>query len=172
MRKCSIKRANKIAFKYLSYERYLHSLRVVTMIRRLARYWGGNEDFLIRAALLHDLGYSFGGDGLSHAKISADYAAMAGCDRNTVKAIQLHTLGGPGMSLDEKLLFLADGIEEGRNFPGVKKIRKLAFIDLDRALLFYLRRSKSYLEKQGKKLHKKSILMENEIKRRKCGRTH
>ena len=117
MKKCSIKRANKVASKYLSYERYQHSLGVAHMAKRLAQYWGADEAFLVRAALFHDLGYRFGGDGLSHAKISGRYASIAGCDRITTRAIDLHTLGGPGMSLEEKLLFLADGIEEGRKYP-------------------------------------------------------
>ncbi|NLY36996.1 MAG: HD domain-containing protein [Tissierellia bacterium] len=141
------------------------------MVKRLARYWGADEDFLIRAALLHDLGYAFGGDGLGHARISGRYAGIAGCDRITIRAINLHTLGGPNMSLEEKLLFLADGIEEGRHFPGVEEIRKLAFVNLDQALLAFLRGTKVYLVKQGKNAHKKSILMEKEIKRRTCGRT-
>lgn len=171
MSRCSIDRANHIALKYLSYDRYQHSLRVADMAKKLSRHWGAREGFLIRAALLHDLGYSFGGSALSHAGISGRYSAMLGCDKKTVRAINLHTIGGPGMNLEENILFLADGIEEGRSFPGVKEIRRLAFINLDKALLAYLKGSKEHLEKQGKSVHRKSLLMEREIKRRKNGKT-
>jgi HD superfamily phosphohydrolase YqeK len=34
----------------------------------------------------------------------------------------------------EKIIYLADHIEEGRRFAGVNKIRALAFRDLDRAI--------------------------------------
>ncbi|HZK09899.1 MAG TPA: HD domain-containing protein [Clostridia bacterium] len=171
MSRCSISRANHLAWKYLSHNRYQHSLRVADMAKKLAKRWGAREEFLVRAALLHDLGYSFGGDGLSHAGISGSYSAMVGCDKETVRAIKLHTIGGPAMNLEEKILFLADGIEMGRSFPRVKEIRKLAFINLDKALLAYLKGSKRYLEKQGKSVHRKTLLMENEIRRRKNGRT-
>lgn len=172
MRRCSIKKAKRIAKKYLSIRRYKHSLEVARMARDLARHWGARESFVVRAALLHDLGYSFQGDALAHASIGGRRAGLAGCDKKIVRAIRLHTLGGGRMSLEEKILFLADGIENSRDYPGVEEIRQLAFYDLDKALLAYLRSTKKYLEKQGKTVHEKSLHMERELKRRKSGRVN
>ncbi len=44
-----------------------------------------------------------------------------------------HTTGRAHMSLVEKIIFLADAIEPGRNYPGVDEIRKLAYEDIDAA---------------------------------------
>ena len=55
-------------------------------------------------------------------------------DPEILSAITCHTTGKPGMSLLDKILYVADYIEPRRykaaNLPGM---RKLAFIDLDRA---------------------------------------
>lgn len=39
------------------------------------------------------------------------------------------------MSLMEKIIYLADYMEPTRDFPGVEKLRELAWTDLDRAML-------------------------------------
>ena len=63
-----------------------------------------------------------------------------------LNAIQNHTTGRPGMSLLEKIIFVADYIEPGRkNAPNLGEIRKLAFQDIDRALLRILDDTLSYL---------------------------
>ena len=57
------------------------------------------------------------------------------------------------MSLLEKIIFLADGIEEGRVFDGVEEIRKAAFEDLDRAMLISLEMTREKIENNGAYLH-------------------
>lgn len=56
-------------------------------------------------------------------------------DPEVLEAISLHTLGGPGMGRLAKIVYLADMVAEGRNFPGVEELRKKAFEDLSEALL-------------------------------------
>ena len=56
-------------------------------------------------------------------------------DSAVQSAVYFHTTGHPDMTLLEKIIFLADYIEPSRDFPGVEKLRKLAEIDLDEALL-------------------------------------
>jgi predicted HD superfamily hydrolase involved in NAD metabolism len=51
-----------------------------------------------------------------------------------LNAIRRHTTGAPGMTKLDKIIYLADHIEEGRDFAGVSKLRRLAFRDLDRAI--------------------------------------
>ena len=48
-------------------------------------------------------------------------------------AIACHTTGKNHMTLLDKILYLADYIEETRDFPGVDKARELAQIDIDSA---------------------------------------
>ncbi|MBS4209042.1 bis(5'-nucleosyl)-tetraphosphatase (symmetrical) YqeK [Bacillus sp. FJAT-50079] len=56
-------------------------------------------------------------------------------DREILHAIRYHTTGRADMSLLEKIIYIADYIEPGRQFPGVEEVRDLAHIDLDAALL-------------------------------------
>ena len=63
-----------------------------------------------------------------------------------INAILNHTTGRPGMSLLEKIIWIADYIEPGRKqAPNLALIRKLAFEDLDQAFLTALRDTLEYL---------------------------
>lgn len=71
-------------------------------------------------------------------------------DADILNAILYHTTGRPGMSLLEKIVFVADYIEPGRNqAPNLTEIRKLAFEDIDRALIWILKDTLEYLEAGG-----------------------
>ncbi len=56
-------------------------------------------------------------------------------DPGILKAVAFHTTGHGRMSTFEKVLYLADYIEENRQFEGLEEIRKAAKSDLDLALL-------------------------------------
>lgn len=85
---------------------------------------------------------------LLHAKVGA-YLAREKYgikDPDILNAIRYHTTGRRDMSLLEKIVFIADYIEPCRKHaPNLSEIRKLAFIDLDRALLKILEDTLSYL---------------------------
>lgn len=49
------------------------------------------------------------------------------------------------MSLEEKIVFLADYIEPGRDFPAVYKVRELATEDLNEACRYSLRETIQFL---------------------------
>lgn len=55
-------------------------------------------------------------------------------DAEILDAIRYHTTGRVGMSSLEKVVYLADYIEPGRQFVGVDEVRRLAKEDIDRAL--------------------------------------
>lgn len=68
-------------------------------------------------------------------------------DSDVLNAIYYHTTGRPGMSLLEKIVFVADYIEPGRkNAPNLQEIRKLAFTNLEQALIKILEDTLSYLD--------------------------
>ena len=52
-----------------------------------------------------------------------------------MNAIRIHTLGDVDMTLEEKVVCLADYTEPTRNFAGVTLLRTLSNSDLDDALL-------------------------------------
>lgn len=67
-------------------------------------------------------------------------------DDDILNAILYHTTGRPEMSELEKIIYIADYIEPGRKHAdNLAKIRKLAFQDLDAALLVILNNILDYL---------------------------
>ncbi|WP_279401525.1 bis(5'-nucleosyl)-tetraphosphatase (symmetrical) YqeK [Piscibacillus salipiscarius] len=66
-------------------------------------------------------------------------------DQDILGAIRYHTTGHQLMSLVEKIVFLADYIEPGRNFPVVHLARELSEKDLDQACHYALENSIQFL---------------------------
>jgi len=77
------------------------------------------------------------------AKVYAE-VVLGVSDQDILNAIMYHTTGRPGMSKLEKIVALADYIEEGRTFVG-EEIRKLADEDLDKALYLSMIEITDYL---------------------------
>jgi putative nucleotidyltransferase with HDIG domain len=121
----------------LDQERFEHSLRVEKMAVRLARKWGVSVKLASQAALLHDCAKRPEQGGTGHAPDGARLAkSHFGITSPAVlSAIKRHTVGAAGMSRLDKIVYLADHLEEERDYPGVKKLRLLAGQDLDRAVL-------------------------------------
>ena len=85
---------------------------------------------------------------LLHAKVGAFLARerYGVTNQDILNAIHNHTTGRPGMSLLEKIVFIADYMEPGRNHaPNLEEIRKMAFMDLDQTLLKILGDTLEYL---------------------------
>lgn len=86
---------------------------------------------------------------LLHAKVGSflamnEYGVK---DADVINAILNHTTGRPGMSMLEKIVFIADYIEPGRKqAPNLTEIRKLAFVNLDQALIRVLEDTLMYLK--------------------------
>lgn len=86
---------------------------------------------------------------LLHAKVGSflamEYYGVR--DKDIINAILNHTTGRPGMTKLEKIIYIADYIEPNRKqAPNLAVIRRLAFVDLDQALLMILEDTLSYLE--------------------------
>ena len=67
------------------------------------------------------------------------------------------------MTVLEKIIFLADLIEPGRDYPGVEKLRALAEKDLDRAVLKALDNNIIYIVTKGQLIHPNTIEARNYI---------
>ena len=103
---------------------------------------------------------------LAHGKIAAeimkrDYGIE---DEDLINAVAYHTTGRRGMSKLEKIIFLADAIEPGRDYPSVEETRRLALCDLDRACLSSLERTIEYVRSQGKYLDPDTIDARDDLK--------
>lgn len=89
---------------------------------------------------------------LLHAKLGAYYAKAKYnvTDEDILNAIASHTTGRPGMSLLEKIIFVADYIEPNRKpIYELDIIRKEAFEDIDKCVIHILKNTLDYLEKSN-----------------------
>jgi predicted HD superfamily hydrolase involved in NAD metabolism len=157
----------------LAYGRFIHTLDVAATAANLAMCYGADLDKAEVAGLLHDCAkcMSLGkmlkvcdkaGTDLSefeknsvsllHSKAGAVLAeSRYGVrDEDTLNAIRFHTTGRPGMSLLEKIVFVADYIEPGRDSaPNLPQVRKLAYESIDDCVLQILKDTLRYLATTG-----------------------
>lgn len=78
-------------------------------------------------------------------------------DEEILHAIEVHTVGDKAMSLLDKIVYVADYIEEGRDFPGVEKARQLAELSLDKALAYETRETMIYLAKHNLPIYPQTL---------------
>ena len=157
----------------LAYGRFIHTLDVAATAANLAMCYSADLDKAEVAGLLHDCAkcMSLGkmlkvcdkaGTDLSefeknsvsllHSKAGAVLAeSRYGVrDEDTLNAIRFHTTGRPGMSLLEKIVFVADYIEPGRDSaPNLPQVRKLAYESIDDCVLQILKDTLRYLATTG-----------------------
>lgn len=170
----------------LSPHRYQHTLGVIKAALDLSRRYQVDQEKAKIAALTHDCAKMKSGEELlkiaKENNIEVDEVTKAQPsllhgpvgsviakkdfeidDSNILNAIEYHTTGRANMSTLEKIIYLADYIEEGRRFPGVEKLRKLARENLDDVLLLAFNNSIQYIIKQGKLIHPNTIQARNDI---------
>lgn len=85
-------------------------------------------------------------------------------DEDVLNAIRYHTSGRRGMSKLEKLIFLADLLEYGRDYPGVEDLRKNFFTDLDECLYDNVKHQMDYLSAGGKEIYPLTEQLYQELK--------
>jgi predicted HD superfamily hydrolase involved in NAD metabolism len=86
-------------------------------------------------------------------------------DREVLAAARFHSTGRAGMSLLEKVIFVADKIEPGkvRAKPALARVRELADRDLDAAILEYLDQMLVVAREEGWPLHPQAVAARNEL---------
>jgi predicted HD superfamily hydrolase involved in NAD metabolism len=148
-------------------KRYVHTLGVAETAVLLAERFGAPVKKAELAAIFHDyakfrpkeemkqiiIDQNMSKDLLDfhselwHAPVGAYLVEQeAGItDREILDAIKYHTTGRIGMTLLEKIVYLADYIEPGRSFPGVDEVREMAKENLDLAMIGAVRNSIVFL---------------------------
>ena len=158
--------------KKLSPSRFEHTLGVSYTCMALAMRYGADLDQAELAGLLHDCAKRYDDEtilqkceerglpltegeyrapAIVHAKLGAWMAEhkYGVTDAQVLSAIACHTTGRPGMTLLEKIVYIADYIEPRRDrAPHLTELRRLAFEDLDEALYRILTQTLSYLKEQ------------------------
>ena len=174
----------------LDSKRVQHSLGVAKVAVVLARKFGCDEKKAELAAILHDCAKSMEKDTpkkyLKKYKIKATTAVLSSPqllhtllgpyvakdifkikDKEILKAIRWHTTGRAGMSKLEKIIYIADYIEESRTIVSSANTRKLLGkkdISLDRLVYSVVKGKLKYLKKNKAVVNKDSIKLLNEMK--------
>jgi len=78
-------------------------------------------------------------------------------DKEILDAIRYHTTGRTNMSNLEKIIFISDYIEPGREFKGVEKVRYLAEKNIDESVIIAMKNTIAFLEKNNKHVHKDTL---------------
>jgi predicted HD superfamily hydrolase involved in NAD metabolism len=148
--------AQALAAGRLGPKRLAHSRRVAELAAHYAGLYGASPDEARVVGWLHDLCRDLSADevlyaaerlgvpvgvierghpvGLLHAPVAAAELRAAGLGERLARAIELHTVGGPGMDTIAKCLYLADFCEPQRDFDDLDKVRDLAEASLDEAV--------------------------------------
>ena len=153
----SDKHLRAISFSMVQAKRLPHIKGTEETAAALAAFWGLSPEKARRAAILHDCTkylelddqlrlcrqYGVELDELEQQAVKLLHAKTGACIARDIfgepdevyQAIFWHTTAKADMTLLEKIIYIADYIEPNRDFEGVEELRRLAYEDLDRALL-------------------------------------
>ena len=170
------KKIRKKVEKSQDKSRFEHTLGVAYTAAMLARLYDVDEEDALVAGYLHDCAKCMDHEEklrickkhnipvreierrnpfLLHAKVGS-FVAQKEYDiqnQDILNAITYHTTGRPEMTMLEKNIFISDYIEPGRTHAAnLSVVRKLAFSDIDQALLKILGDSLAYLHTTGKEI--------------------
>ncbi|HEX3030408.1 MAG TPA: bis(5'-nucleosyl)-tetraphosphatase (symmetrical) YqeK [Clostridia bacterium] len=182
----TIEEIKTILNKSLKAKRFEHSVNVMNESVRLAALYGENEERAAFAGLLHDCAREIKGieaielcrkfgidiDEVSYRQPELLHGALGSIlakkdfgvdDEAVLKAIRYHTTGHPGMTLIEKIVFLADYTEPARDFPGVQEIRHKADKNIDDAILTAMNSTINFVLKKNTLLHMETINARNHL---------
>jgi predicted HD superfamily hydrolase involved in NAD metabolism len=166
--------------KRIGDKRFEHSLNTAEEAVLLAKRYNADENKAYIAGLLHDVAkglpkealetaasennieldsYEKSNPELIHGRIGAAMVKrdLGINDEEILSAIKWHTTGYKNMTLLEKIIYLADIIEPGRNFKETDEPRKIAYKDINDAMIFGLGHVMSFVKSRGLTLHPNSI---------------
>lgn len=166
--------------------RFVHSLNVAECARYLAEKYGEDKDKAYLAGLLHDVLKNTSSDEQLRI-IESDNLMLTPCeaanpklwhaisgasflknelgikDRDLLNAVRYHTTGRAGMSLLEKIIYIADFNSADRVYKDVDTMRALAEESLEDSMLFALKFCIARLVQTGRTIHIDSIDCYNEL---------
>lgn len=170
----------------MSEHRFVHSVNVSKEARKLAKIYGADAEKAAIAGILHDITKEMpveeqlkiitdsgiildnvqknapklwhGISGIIYIKENLDIN-----DADILNAIRYHTTGRAGMSLLEKIIFVADFTSQERTYKGVSTMRKKSRKTLDEAMLYGFKFTFSDLSKRELAIHPDELACYNEI---------
>lgn len=173
-----MEKLEQVVISLLNPNRVSHVLGCRDTAVELARHWGADETDAARAGILHDITKAI--DGPLQLTLCSAYGKMLsefsrkypktlhaltgslvaerifGENEAVVEAICHHTTGKANMNLLETIIYVADYMEPNRKFPGVERLRELAYSDITGALKLGLEMTLEHLNKQGSEVSPES----------------
>lgn len=142
----------------LSQKRYIHSLNVAEECKKLAIKYGEDPDKAYFAGLLHDICKELPDDEQKKIVLDSNFSvcreeidtkslwhAIAGAyfiktyfgveDIDILNSVRFHTVGRAGMTRLEEIVYIGDLISADRDYKDVDRIRKIAYTNLNSAML-------------------------------------
>lgn len=160
-------------------KRFEHVLRVEKTAIKLAKRYGVNVEAASIAGLCHDyakqrpdadfikvikdkqldpdlLNY---GNAIWHGVVGAEMVKdeLGVHDEDILNAIRFHTTGAAYMTKLAQIVYMADYIEPGRDFPGVKKARKLTKESLGAGVAYQTKHTLLYLIENNAPVHPQTL---------------
>lgn len=166
-------------------KRLEHSINVAKCAIKLSEIYGYDKEKAYLAGLVHDCAkyftkeqidsyvekYNIELDPLEVDNIALSHSIIGSFaiqevfniqDMDIINAVRYHTTGRENMSILEKIIFMADMIEEGRNFPGVDHLRELSFNkQLDKALITSFNNTIKFVIDNDQLIHPRSVKARN-----------
>ncbi len=169
----------------LSKKRYNHSLGVAEEAVRLAKRYAVDEEKAYIAGLVHDCAkeienskakalladkYCVAIDEVAVHTHKILHGPLGECiarekfeitDSEILDAIRYHTTAKADMGMLTKIIYIADYIEPNRDFDGVDELRKMAYEDIDAAIVCGIDFTIVELIEAGKLLHPDTVYARN-----------
>ena len=170
--------------KELSISRYEHSIGVMKKAGELAKIYGIDEQEAKIVGLMHDIARNKTMEEYilyaqeHNIKLSEEDEQIEvnlhgiigasilkeeyGFTKEMQEAVYYHTTGRQKMTLLDKIIYVADKIEEGRKYEGVEELRELAKTDINKAILKSINSTIQKCIRNNEKIHSLSIITRNE----------
>lgn len=166
-------------------KRLEHSINVANCALKLSEIYNCDKEKAYLAGLIHDCAkyftkeqvdfyvqkYNVKLDPLEIDNIALSHSVIGSFaiqdvfdieDVDIINAVRYHTTGRENMSTLEKIIFMADMIEEGRDFPGVDYLRELSFNgQLDKALITSFNNTIKFVIDNNQLIHPRSVKARN-----------
>ena len=182
----SITEYKKIIKYMMSEDRYNHCVNVSKEAVKLAKRYDGDEEKAAVAGILHDITKEMPKEEQLQIMHDSDiilddiqknapklWHGISGSvyikkhfgieDEDILNAICYHTTGRAGMSLLEKIIFVADFTSEERTYKGVATMRKKSRKSLEDAMLYGFKFTFSDLSSRELAIHPDELACYNEI---------
>jgi predicted HD superfamily hydrolase involved in NAD metabolism len=168
----------------LKADRFIHTLGVVSVAKKLAIINGVSEEEAEIAALCHDIAKNLTQDEMktliikNNVILSEDeknslqlwhgilgpYVAKKALNvdnEEILSAIRWHTTGKEKMTKLEKIIYIADMIEPSRTFEGVDEVREVTLNNLDEGVLLGLTQTINFLLLEGNTIDLNTVKARN-----------